>query len=92
MQKSFYSEIFNQIFWKSLRFKVLNLLFSRCGGCDTLFGDIVHLDHHKDEYEHWSEGDDAHLPCCQRNRRIEFEFSDSDSDSEAQSEDLERLI
>lgn len=65
---------------------------SRCGGCDTLFEDSVHLNQHKAEYEQWCEEDDIHLPCCHQNRRIEFEFSDSDSESEVQSEDLERLI
>lgn len=63
-----------------------------CSGCDTLFPSLMLLEHHKEEFEHWSdEDDDDRLPpCCRRNRD---EYTDTDSfTSEAESEDLERLL
>lgn len=51
------------------------------------------LEHHKEEYEHWSDSEEYPQPCCQRNRRDEFDFSDSEAfTSDAESEDLERLL
>lgn len=62
-----------------------------CSGCDTLFPSLMLLEHHKEEFEHWSdEDDDDRPPCCRRNRD---DYTDSDSfTSEAESEDLERLL
>lgn len=54
------------------------------------------LEHHKDEFEHYSDdedaGDDLYHGCCRRNRRDDFDFSDSEAFSDAESEDLERLL
>ena len=51
------------------------------------------LEHHKEEFEHWSDyEDDGRIPCCRRNRRDD-DFSDTDpGPSDAESEDLERLL
>uniref|UniRef100_A0A182KI73 Uncharacterized protein n=1 Tax=Anopheles christyi TaxID=43041 RepID=A0A182KI73_9DIPT len=52
------------------------------------------LEHHKEEFEHWSDyEDDRRLPCCRRNRRDEDDYTDTGSgSSDAESEDLERLL
>jgi len=64
----------------------------RCGGCDTLFPSLMLLEHHKEEYEHWSDSDE-YQSCCRRNRRDDCDFSDSETcTSDAESEDLERLL
>lgn len=64
----------------------------RCGGCDTLFPSLMLLEHHKEEYEHWSDSDE-YQSCCRRNRRDDCDYSDSETcTSDAESEDLERLL
>ncbi|XP_053678307.1 uncharacterized protein LOC128728698 [Anopheles nili] len=65
-----------------------------CSGCDSLFSSLMLLEHHKEEFEHWSDyEDDGRLPCCRRNRRDDDDYSDSDTGtSDAESEDLERLL
>uniref|UniRef100_A0A182QBE9 C2H2-type domain-containing protein n=1 Tax=Anopheles farauti TaxID=69004 RepID=A0A182QBE9_9DIPT len=65
-----------------------------CSGCDSLFSSLMLLEHHKEEFEHWSDyEDDGRLPCCRRNRRDEDDYTDTDSGtSDAESEDLERLL
>jgi hypothetical protein len=55
------------------------------------------LEHHKEEFEHWSdcEDDDRRNYCCKRNRRMldDDDFYDTDTaTSDAESEDLERLL
>lgn len=66
--------------------------FCRCNGCDSLFSSLMLLEHHKEEFEHWSDFEEDRLPCCRRNRRDD-EFTDTDSNtSDAESEDLERLL
>ncbi|XP_070505609.1 5'-AMP-activated serine/threonine-protein kinase catalytic subunit alpha-like [Chironomus tepperi] len=63
-----------------------------CGGCDTLFPSLMLLEHHKEEYEHWSDSEE-YQSCCRRNRRDDCDFSDSETcTSDAESEDLERLL
>ncbi|XP_055617485.1 uncharacterized protein LOC129762904 [Toxorhynchites rutilus septentrionalis] len=64
-----------------------------CSGCDSLFPSLMLLEHHKEEFEHWSDfEDDGRLPCCRRNRRDD-EYTDTDTgSSDAESEDLERLL
>lgn len=54
----------------------------------------MQMEHHKEEYEHWSDSDEYQQPCCRRNRRDDdFDFSDSEGfTSDAESEDLERLL
>uniref|UniRef100_A0A182MZP7 C2H2-type domain-containing protein n=1 Tax=Anopheles dirus TaxID=7168 RepID=A0A182MZP7_9DIPT len=66
----------------------------RCSGCDSLFSSLMLLEHHKEEFEHWSDyEDDGRLPCCRRNRRDDDDYTDTDSgSSDAESEDLERLL
>lgn len=52
------------------------------------------LEHHKEEFEHWSDGEEEtrRMPCCRRNR-IDDEFTDTDTvTSDAESEDMERLL
>lgn len=51
------------------------------------------LEHHKEEFEHWSdlEDDTGRPPCCRRNRGDDFTDTDSIT-SDAESEDLERLL
>jgi hypothetical protein len=50
------------------------------------------LEHHKEEYEHWSDSDE-YQSCCRRNRRDDCDYSDSETcTSDAESEDLERLL
>lgn len=65
----------------------------RCSGCDSLFPSLMLLEHHKEEFEHWSDVDDDHIrpPCCRRNRGDDYTDSDSFT-SDAESEDLERLL
>uniref|UniRef100_A0A182ISX7 Uncharacterized protein n=1 Tax=Anopheles atroparvus TaxID=41427 RepID=A0A182ISX7_ANOAO len=65
-----------------------------CSGCDSLFPSLMLLEHHKEEFEHWSDyEDDGRLPCCRRNRRDDDDYTDSDTGtSDAESEDLERLL
>ncbi|XP_055380792.1 GATA zinc finger domain-containing protein 4-like [Condylostylus longicornis] len=62
-----------------------------CSECDSLFTSLMLLEHHKDEFEHWSDYDESQIPCCRRNRTEEFGDTDSFT-SEAASEDLERLL
>lgn len=52
------------------------------------------LEHHKEEFEHWSDVDEDHRrSCCSNNRRLRHDFSDSEEgSSDAESEDLERLL
>lgn len=65
----------------------------RCSACDTIFPSVMLMEHHKEEYEHWSDSEEYQQPCCRRNRREEFDFSDSEAfTSDAESEDLERLL
>lgn len=77
----------------SISFSLSLLVFDHCScsGCDTLFPSLMLLEHHKEEFEHWSdEDDDDRPPCCRRNRD---DYTDTDSfTSEAESEDLERLL
>lgn len=74
-------------------FDVFFLYFFSCGGCDTLFPSLMLLEHHKEEYEHWSDSEEYQRPCCRRNRRDDFDYTESDScSSEAESEDMERLL
>lgn len=73
---------------------VRNFRSNRCSGCDTLFPSLMLLEHHKEEFEHWSDdGDDDdydNRPSCCRRRG---DFTDTDSfSSDAESEDLERLL
>lgn len=64
----------------------------RCTGCDSLFPSLMLLEHHKEEFEHWSEDEGFRGNCCRR-YRDDFYFTDTDSlTSEAESEDLERLL
>ncbi|XP_058063185.1 uncharacterized protein LOC131213207 [Anopheles bellator] len=65
-----------------------------CSGCDSLFPSLMLLEHHKEEFEHWSDYEDnGRLPCCRRNRREDDDFTDTETGtSDAESEDLERLL
>lgn len=86
--------IFFSIFLEFFLCIILNTRYvsdNSCSGCDTLFPSLMLLEHHKEEFEHWSdEDDDDRPPCCRRNRD---EYTDTDSfTSEAESEDLERLL
>lgn len=92
---------FNWILWcYEFIFKIVFLssfhptfFLDRCGGCDTLFTSLMLLEHHKEEYEHWSDSEEYSRPCCRRNRRNDCDFSDSETcTSDAESEDLERLL
>lgn len=72
---------------------------SSCGGCDSLFPSLMLLEHHKEEFEHWSDVDEDGCPppqCCRRNRGYgdpDFYGTDTESIySDAESEDLERLL
>lgn len=75
---------------------MLPLYIFRCSGCDSLFPSLMLLEHHKEEFEHWSDTEDNHrIPCCRRNRRLEDDddFYNSDTaTSDAESEDMERLL
>uniref|UniRef100_A0A1A9WZ12 C2H2-type domain-containing protein n=1 Tax=Glossina brevipalpis TaxID=37001 RepID=A0A1A9WZ12_9MUSC len=63
-----------------------------CNGCDSLFPSLMLLEHHKEEFEHWSDEEINRRVCCRRNRSDDY-FTDTDSfTSEAESEDLERLL
>uniref|UniRef100_A0A336LJD1 CSON002940 protein n=1 Tax=Culicoides sonorensis TaxID=179676 RepID=A0A336LJD1_CULSO len=67
-----------------------------CSGCDSLFPSLMLLEHHKEEFEHWSDTEGSYrIPCCRRNRRLEDDddFYNSDTaTSDAESEDMERLL
>ncbi|ETN67794.1 hypothetical protein AND_000380 [Anopheles darlingi] len=65
-----------------------------CSGCDSLFPTLMLLEHHKEEFEHWSDYEDnERLPCCRRNRLDDEDHTDTETaTSEAESEDLERLL
>lgn len=56
-------------------------LFSRCSACDSIFPSLMSLEHHKEEFEHWSEEDDDILT-----------ESDDDEDDTVISEECERLL
>lgn len=77
-----------------IRIQIVSLFsLDRCGGCDTLFPSLMLLEHHKEEYEHWSDSEEYQRPCCRRNRRNDCDYSDSETcTSDAESEDLERLL
>ncbi|XP_036348030.1 uncharacterized protein LOC118757426 [Rhagoletis pomonella] len=63
-----------------------------CSACDSLFPSLMILEHHKEEFEHWSDDEISRRICCRRNRGEDY-FTDTDSfTSEAESEDLERLL
>ncbi|XP_020713667.1 uncharacterized protein LOC101457967 [Ceratitis capitata] len=63
-----------------------------CNACDSLFPSLMILEHHKEEFEHWSDDEVSRRACCRRNRGDDY-FTDTDSfTSEAESEDLERLL
>lgn len=64
-----------------------------CSGCDSLFPSLMLLEHHKEEFEHWSDVDDdnGQPACCRRNRGDDYTDTDSIT-SDAESEDLERLL
>ncbi|EDV90819.1 GATA zinc finger domain-containing protein 7 [Drosophila grimshawi] len=64
-----------------------------CSGCDSLFPSLMLLEHHKEEFEHWSDDEIGRRVCCRRNRCDDDYFTDTDSYiSDAESEDLERLL
>ncbi|XP_037718236.1 uncharacterized protein LOC119552629 [Drosophila subpulchrella] len=64
-----------------------------CSGCDSLFPSLMLLEHHKEEFEHWSDEEMGRRVCCRRNRCDDDYFTDTDSFiSDAESEDLERLL
>ncbi|XP_030564128.1 uncharacterized protein DDB_G0283357 [Drosophila novamexicana] len=64
-----------------------------CSGCDSLFPSLMLLEHHKEEFEHWSDDEMGRRVCCRRNRCDDDYFTDTDSYiSDAESEDLERLL
>ncbi|XP_030370989.1 uncharacterized protein LOC115621469 [Scaptodrosophila lebanonensis] len=64
-----------------------------CSGCDSLFPSLMLLEHHKEEFEHWSDEEIGRRICCRRNRCDDDYFTDTDSFiSDAESEDLERLL
>ncbi|KAH8407257.1 hypothetical protein KR222_011324 [Zaprionus bogoriensis] len=64
-----------------------------CSGCDSLFPSLMLLEHHKEEFEHWSDEEIGRRVCCRRNRCDDDYFTDTDSYiSDAESEDLERLL
>ncbi|XP_067627706.1 uncharacterized protein [Eurosta solidaginis] len=63
-----------------------------CSACDSLFPSLMILEHHKEEFEHWSDDENGRRVCCRRNRGDDY-FTDTDSfTSEAESEDMERLL
>ncbi|XP_059619773.1 zinc finger protein 646 [Phlebotomus argentipes] len=64
-----------------------------CSGCDSLFPSLMLLEHHKEEFEHWSDMEDENrrYPCCRRNRGEEYSDTETGT-SDAESEDLERLL
>lgn len=35
----------------------------RCSACDTLFPSIMQLEHHKEEFDHWSDTETSALTC-----------------------------
>lgn len=59
----------------------MNGTFSRCSACDSLFQSLMALEHHKEEFEHWS-GDESML----------VQHKHSDDSSEETSEEMERLL
>jgi hypothetical protein len=54
----------------------------RCSACDSLFPSLMALEHHKEEFEHWS-GDES---------IGNTESDDESSDDTVTSEELERLL
>lgn len=63
-----------------------------CNSCDSLFTSLMLLEHHKEEFEHWSDDELGRGICCRQNRCNDY-FTDTESfSSEAESEDLERLL
>lgn len=57
------------------------MIFFRCGACDSLFPSLMALEHHKEEFEHWSGDENAISPNSQ-----------SEESSEETSEEMERLL
>lgn len=58
------------------------IIFSRCSACDSLFPSLMALEHHKEEFEHWS-GDES---------IGNTESGNETSDDTVTSEELERLL
>lgn len=61
-----------------------NLLCCRCSACDSLFPSLMALEHHKEEFEHWS-GDELSVGQPSGDE-------DEDSLETVCSEELERLL
>jgi hypothetical protein len=59
----------------------------RCSSCDSLFSSLIGLEHHKEEFEHWSGEEEDDLGNDQRIRNT---FQDSSDESETS--ELDRLI
>lgn len=53
----------------------------RCSACDSLFPSLMALEHHKEEFEHWS-GDDGET-CTE---------SEDEDDETVATEESERLL
>ncbi|KAF5292728.1 hypothetical protein FQA39_LY13887 [Lamprigera yunnana] len=53
---------------------------NRCSACDSLFPSLMALEHHKEEFEHWSGDEDDEI------------YTDSDEDDTLTTEERERLL
>lgn len=58
-----------------------NLFFYSCSACDSLFPSLMALEHHKEEFEHWSGDEDI---CT--------DSEDDTSELTVASEECERLL
>jgi hypothetical protein len=54
----------------------------RCSACDSLFPSLMALEHHKEEFEHWSADESAG----------NTDSGDETSDATVTSEEMERLL
>lgn len=60
----------------------ISIIVSRCSACDSLFSSLMALEHHKEEFEHWSGDEDS---CT--------DTDDDDGDDDMiVSEECERLL
>lgn len=61
--------------------QLIDNFFFRCSACDSIFPSLMSLEHHKEEFEHWSDEDDDILT-----------ESEDDEDDTIISEECERLL
>lgn len=45
--------------YRSVQYPIQHIFCYRCSACDSLFPSLMALEHHKEEFEHWSGDEDV---------------------------------